>query len=255
MGKCKTKTCMPKFRECVSRGAWRASILKLTEGEGQRVTISVSGELSASPQAPGGGDQPFKLKLRADLGDFQNRLTSVMQSELNKSDRCGERIEIQNAALSPAAPAGHLTVQLHFEKWVCVKLLGKDSAKRLVGGNATAQVTLTPKVVSDAGAGQSVRLDAELGTIDADGSLGEVLRSGSVGPALRDKIRKALLKAVEKSTDLDGVVPIGTKHLVTIESVAFADGGRGRLELHLTAWMQVPGAQVSGLPEQFGNRK
>ena len=221
---------------------------------GQPVALSISGQLSAAPQPPGTGDQLFKLNLRTDLGDLQNRLTSVLQTDLNKSDRCGERIEIRDATLAPAAPAAHLSVQLHFERWACVKLLGKDNAKRLLGGNATVQAILTPKVVDDGSGGESVRLDADLGTIDADGSLGEVLRSGSVGPALREKIREALLKAVQKSTDMNGVVPIGMKHLVTIQSVGFADAGRGKLELDLTAGMRVPGAQIAGLLEQFGNR-
>ena len=53
----------------------------------------------------------------------------------------------------------------------------------------------------------AIRLDAEVGKIDADGPLGDLLRAGSLGAALRDKIRESLLKAIEKSADLEVVVP------------------------------------------------
>jgi hypothetical protein len=73
-----------------------------------------------------------------------------------------------------------------------------------------------------------VRLDAEIGNIDADGSLGEVLRSGSVGAA---------------------------RPFVTIQSAAFADGGNGRLALNLAGQLLVPGPQVSSVLEQFRNHR
>lgn len=226
---------------------------------GQDVALTISGEVIASPEKPGERDQSFRLNLRADLGALQARLTPLLQAELNKPDRCGERISVQNATLVPATPAGHMAVQLHFEKWVCIKALGQESAKKLVGGDATIQVILTPRVESNAtpdrtDAGQAVRLDAEIGAIDADGPLGELLRSGSVGPALRDRIRDALQKAMQKSTDLEGVVPAQARRFVTIQTIAFGDRGSGRLELDLAGRLRVPGDQVSSLLEQLGNR-
>ena len=227
---------------------------------GQHVTLTVSGQVSGSPAPPGPAEQTFRLKLLADLGDFQSHLTPILQAELNKSDRCGERLSIRNATLTPAAPTGLLAVQLHFEKWICIKALGQDSAKKLVGGDATVRVTLTPRMenaVSDktGRAVQTVGLDAEIGTIDADGSLGEVMRSGTVGPALRDKIRESLLKAIEKSTALDGVLPAEAQRFVTIQTIAFGDRGSGRLELDFAGRMQLPGEQIAAVLEQLGNRK
>ena len=135
----------------------------------------------------------------------------------------------------PAAPAGQLTVQLHFEKWACFKAFGKENAKRLLGGNGTVQVILTPRVEE----GSTVRLDAEIGDIEADGSLGEALRSGSLGDALRDKIREALLKAIRKAAYLEAVVPAQVRPFVTVQTVAFADGGSARRTAH-------PGRAVTG---------
>lgn len=218
---------------------------------GQPVALTVSGDISGSPAKPGESEQAFLLNLRADLADFQNHLTPLLQAELNQSNRCGERIAIENATLVPSAPAGRLTVQLHFEKWACFKALGKENAKRLLGGNGTVQVILTPRVE----AGNAVRLDADVGNIDADGSLGDVLRSGSLGTALRDKIREVLLKAIQKSADIEAVVPAQAQPFVNLQSIAFGDGGNGRLALHLAGRLQVPAQQISSVLELFRSRK
>jgi hypothetical protein len=210
----------------------------------QPVVLSVSGSVS-------GDAQGVALKVRADLTDFQRQMTPVLQAELNQSNRCGERIAVQNATLVPTAPAGLLTVRLHFEKWACIKAFGKENAKRLVGGDGVVEVKLTPRVDE----GNTVRLDAEVGKIDADGSLGEMLRSGSLGNALRDKIREALLKAMQKNSLLEAVVPEQVRQYAAIQSVAFADAGAGRLELDVAGRLAVPGVEVSALLEQFRGRR
>jgi hypothetical protein len=218
---------------------------------GQPVALTISGNISESSARRGEGEQAFDLNLHANLADLQDHLTPLMQAELNQSNRCGERISIENATLVPSAPAGRLTVKLHFEKWACIKAFGKENAKRLLGGDGTLEVILTPRVEQ----GSAVRLDAEIRNIEADGSLGEMLRSGSVGAALQDKIRESLLKAIQKTTDLEPVVPAQARPFVTIQSVVFADGGSGRLALNLAGRLTVPGAQVSAVLEQFRSRK
>lgn len=227
---------------------------------GQQITLTVSGLVSGSPAPPGPGDQTFKVKLLADLGDFQGHLTSILQTELNKSDHCGERLSIRNATLTPDSPAGLLAVQLHFEKWICIRALGPDSAKKLVGGDATVRMKLTPRI-DDAASDktvatrQTIRLDAEILNIDAEGKLGEILRSGTVGPALREKIRESLLAAVQKSTQLDGVIPAEAQRFVTLQTIAFGDRGNGRLKLDFAGRMQLPGEQIASVLDQLGNRK
>ena len=91
--------------------------------------------------------------------------------------------------------------------------------------------------------------------VGADGSLGEVLRSGSLGNALRDKIREALLKAIQKNSVLEAVVPAPVRQYVTIQSIAFADSGTGQLELDLAGRAVVPGASASSVLDQFRNRR
>jgi hypothetical protein len=211
---------------------------------GQPVTITISGNVS------GASEQPLNLNLRADLTDLQSHMTPLLQAELNQSNRCGERISVERATLVPATPAARMTVQLHFEKWACFKAFGKENTTRLVGGNGTVQVLLTPRLDE----GQAVRLDAEIGNIDADGSLGELLHS-EYGNALRDKIREALLKAIQKSSGLEAVVPAQTRPFVKLESVEFAERGTGILMLNLAGRVMVPGEQVSSVLEQFRNKR
>jgi hypothetical protein len=216
---------------------------------GQPIAITISGDIAGSGQS-------LNLNLRADLSDFQHHLTPLLQAELNQSNRCGERITIENASLTPAAPSGQLAVQLHFEKWACFKAFGKENAKKLLGGSGTVNMILTPRVEHEnAGSdGSKVRLDAEIGSIDADGSLGELLRS-DYGAVLSDKIRAALMKAIQKSASLEAVVPVQARPFVTIQSVGFADRGNGSLGLNLAGRLTVPVEQASALVEQFRNYK
>ena len=147
--------------------------------------------------------------------------------------------------LAPAAPSGLLTATLHYEKWGCAKVFGKQVVKRLAGGNGTIQVHLTPVV----DANSTVRLAAEMGSVEADGSLGELLRSGSLGAALRDKVRTTLSSAMEKA-NLAATVPREIQTLTTIQSAEFADRGEGRLLLGLTGELRVSGQQLQSLIEE-----
>jgi hypothetical protein len=114
----------------------------------------------------------LKLELAADLSDLQQNLTGLLSSELDAEDRCGDHIEIQHATLKPQAPSGLAVVQLHYERLVCVKVLGKQQATKLVAGHAVIQLKLKPAVENN---NTKLRLMAEVGSIEANGSLGELL--------------------------------------------------------------------------------
>ncbi len=113
----------------------------------------------------------FKLELSADMADLQRNMTGLLGSQLDKDDHCGDRIAIQNATLTPTEPASLATVQLHYERWACIKAFGKQQAKRVVGGNAVIPVKLTPGVDENK---TELRLVPEVGTIQADGFTGGV---------------------------------------------------------------------------------
>jgi hypothetical protein len=193
----------------------------------------------------------FNLQLTADLTGLQQNMTALLSSQLDKDDHCGDRIAIQQATLTPADPASIATVQLHYERWACVKAFGKQQAKRIVGGNAVIPVSLTPGVDENK---TELRLVPEVGTIEADGSLGELLRSGTVGEMIREKIRSSILSAMQKGTNFSATLPPAAQGYATIENAEFKDGGSGRLLVVLDGQVRITKEQVQILSKQVKER-
>ena len=108
----------------------------------QRITMVASGLITLTSKAQ--GLNILNLQLTADMSDLQQNMTELLGAQLDKDDHCGDRITIQHATLTPAEPASLAVVQLHYERWACAKVFGKEQAKRVVGGNAVIQMTLTP---------------------------------------------------------------------------------------------------------------
>lgn len=204
--------------------------------EGQPVAIAVWGTVS-----------PAHLSATVDLGDFQEHLTPILSAQLNRSDKCGERLSVERAVL---APTGLLTANVHFERFACAKALGKEISKRLVGGNAVVEVNLTPLVVEN-----HIAMGAEVRKIDADGSLGEALRSGSFGDSMRQKIAASIESSIRKSADLKSVLPAGMDSIATLRTVQFADGGSGRLWLTIDGDLHLSLEQFQGLSRQIISRR
>ena len=215
----------------------------------QRVIIFASALITLRTKAQ--GMNILNLQLSADLSELQQNITDVLSSELDKDDHCGDRIAIQHATLTPVEPASLAVVQLHYERWGCAKVFGKEQAKRLVGGNAVMQLKLTPAVEEN---NTELRLVPEVGPVQADGSLGELLRSGTVGQMLQDKIRNAILKALQKGTDLSATLPPAVQGYVTIQNAQFRDGGAGRLMVLLGGEIRITNDQIQALAKQVKER-
>jgi len=86
--------------------------------DGQPVSIPASGVVSRTSAATPAENGPilFNLKLVADLTDLQQNVTSILRSALTRSPRCGERIEIPQATLTPLEPASLVVLRVHFER-------------------------------------------------------------------------------------------------------------------------------------------
>ena len=204
--------------------------------EGKPVEITAWGAVSAASSGV------LSLALTVDLGNFQENLTPVLAAQLNRSDRCGERLSVERAVLSPAAPSAVLTAYVHYERFACVKAFGKEIVKRLAGGNGVVEVNLAPSV------GESgITLTAQVRKMDADGSLGELLRSGSLGDSIREKIAGSIESAIRKSANLKSTLPAAIENAATIRTVQFADGGAGRLWLAITGEVRLPAEQFRRL--------
>jgi hypothetical protein len=195
--------------------------------------------------------QSFRLQLTADLTGLQENLTPLLAAQLDKDDKCGERIAIQQATLTPAPPAAVATVQLHYERFACVKAFGKQQAKRLVAGNAVVPIRLTPAVEQD---NTQLRLNPEVGEIQADGSLGELLHNGSLGEMIRTKIRDSILNAMQKGANLSATLPPAAQPYATIASAQFQDAGARHLAVQLVGEIRVPRDQLQAVTQQLKSR-
>ena len=215
----------------------------------QNTTIAASAMITLITKKQ--GLNILKLELAADLSGLQENVTALLSSALDKDDPCGDRIAIQHATLTPLDRASITVVELHYERSACAKVLGKKESKRLVGGNAVMQMKLTPAVDDD---NTQLRLVPEVGAIEADGSLGELLRSGTLGEMLREKIRKAILSALQKGADLSATLPPAVQGYVKIKNAQFKDAGSGRLLAILDGEIQITNEQLQELSKQVKER-
>ncbi len=216
--------------------------------ENQPVAITASGIIS-QVTAPR-GENVFKLEMVADLSDLQQNITMILRAALNREDRCGDHIDIQHATLTPQTPSSVVVSQLHFERWKCMKILGKERPNKLIGGNAMVEVKLTPEIDE----ARTLKLVPDVGRIEADGTLGDLLRSGSLGNQLREKIRDSLLKAMQKGTNFKATLPPAVQDYATIENAQFKDAGTGNLNVVLDGRIQISDEQIKELANQVKER-
>jgi hypothetical protein len=210
--------------------------------EQRPIEITVWGTVSATPSAI----PTFALTI--DLGDLQTHLIPILSAQLNKSDRCGDRLTVEQATIAPAAPSSLLTANVNFERFACAKAFGKQIAKRLVGGHAVIEVNLTPAVQEN-----NISITADVRKVDADGSLGDLLRSTSVGDSIRDEISDSIESAIQKSADLKSILPGEMEKAVTLQNIQFADGGAGRLWLTLGGEVRLPAQQLRDLVKELSH--
>jgi hypothetical protein len=190
------------------------------------------------------------LQLTADLSGLQQNLTPLLAAELNKDDRCADSIAIQNATLNlvdPSEPSALAIVQLHYERHVCIKMMGKQESKRLIAGNAQIPITLTPQVTD----GTQLQLVPQVGEIQADGSLGQLLRAGPVGEAIRAKVHDAILKALQKATNVNATLPPIAQQYASLQSASFVDGGDNHLLVVLDGEIHLTQDQIKTLRDQL----
>ncbi|MFZ0783294.1 MAG: hypothetical protein WAM86_19285 [Candidatus Sulfotelmatobacter sp.] len=211
----------------------------------QPIEIVTSGVVSKGVAE--GGQNTFKLELTADLSDLQHEITEVLRGGLDKADRCGEQIAIRNAALTPAAPASLVVVQLHFERWAC---FGKGPGSEMAEGNASIEVKLTPAVSEDG----RLRLVPEMGRIDAEGMVGELLRSGSLGEVLRDKVTETLLSIVRQGGDFKTALPPAALGYATLQRAQFDGTGSGKLTVVLDGEIRVSDEKATSLTSELKER-
>jgi hypothetical protein len=210
---------------------------------GQPLSIAESGVvISPSPvSTPQSGSGIFTLRLAADLSDLQQNIVAVLNAKLARAPRCGERIAVQDATLTPLAPVSSLAVVgLHVERWVCA-----GAPTEVAAGEATLEVKLTPSI--DAA---GLHLASEITRVQADGLLRNLLRSGDLGVTLRDQIAASVLDALQKATDIKTTLPPVAQPSATLQKALFQDDGADQMSLVLNGQLQFTEAQS----QQFANQ-
>ena len=71
---------------------------------------------------------------------------------------------------------------------------------------------------------------------------------------IREKIRTAILSAMQKGTNLSATLPPAVQGYATIENAAFKDAGSGRLMVVLDGQVRITKAQVQMLSKQVKER-
>jgi hypothetical protein len=212
---------------------------------GQPISFPSSGIVSRTSAE--NGHNTFSLKLVADLSDVQLNITSILRSGVNRSPRCGERIEILDATLTPSAPASVVLANLHFERWVCSP---GQSPMDVADGAAALQIKLTPALDSTTG----LHLDSEIIHVEAEGLLRDSLRTGDLGATLRDQIAASLLAALQKGTDLKVTLPPAAQASATLQRAQFQNTGAEQMSLVLDGQLQFSEEQTQQFAAQLKQR-
>jgi len=149
--------------------------------------------------------------------------------------------------LTPATPASTLVLQLHFERWACMRLAGQSTANELAESDGSVEMKL--KAGLD-GSG-AIAITSDLTRVDAHGVMGDTIRSGDLGPELREKVSAAVFAAVRGAADLKTNLPPAIRESATLESARFQDIGVGAVNVVLEGQLQATDAQVSALASQL----
>lgn len=208
--------------------------------QNQAVAVLVSARVSLRQD---GAERLAEVTLAGDLGDLQDKLPDILRAELNQENRCGNRLSITGVSLVPDAPSSVLRADFHYEKFACAKAFGKEIVKRLAAGNGTMRVRLSPEVE----AFRSVRLKAEVLSLDGDGQLAEILHAGEFGEALQEKIRKTVAADLEKSADFGAALPESIREAAVIRSAEFTRNRDGRLGLAIAGELHVTEEQAAAI--------
>jgi len=211
----------------------------------QTILIPVSGDLTQTSAEA--GQRILKLELIAGLSDLQQNITQILKAELDRSETCGQRTSIQQATLSPASPAGLLVVQLHFERWTCIRIYGQQSENELGEGDGTVNIKITTAV----GESNALKVASQIDKIDANGMMEDALRNGSLGERLRERVTSIVFSALRVASDLKAALPSAVQNSAAIQSAGFLDDGVHNLSLSLTGQVRISDAQAKQLATQL----
>jgi hypothetical protein len=211
----------------------------------QTITIATSGMVSRGTVE--GGEDLFTAEMVADLTDLQHGLRELLGGRINEANRCGENIEMTTAELAPNDPGSSVLAQLHYERWSCHTVLGREDVSEIVEGNAGVEVKLTPVVAEDGRLG----FQSQLGRVDAEGLLGEAMGGGGRGDRLREKISAAVLAGLSEGAEFKGALPADAQGWARLKRARFQGTGAGRMVVVLEGEIRVPQEKLGAVTEEL----
>jgi hypothetical protein len=212
---------------------------------GQSIAFTTSGELAQVTSE--GGRRTFKLEMVADLTDLQRNITEVVRVPFQKSSACGERLDIRQASIAPSNVVSSLHLQLHYERWICLRAGGQPTSTLLAESDGSVEMKLTLSVDPS----NNLKLTSEFGRIDATGMMGESLRTGDLGGQLRDKVSQAILSALQSGVDLKTALPPAVKDAAVVHGAKFHDAGAGILSVVFDGQIELSNDQVNVMASQL----
>jgi hypothetical protein len=211
-------------------------------------TMAITTSGTVMKGATAGGENAFAVQLTEDVSDLQVAIADVLRAQLNKNDNCGEWVSILTADLSPQAQAAQVVEQVHFERWTCTTMFGRQSSNEIVEGNGTITLKLMPAVAADG----MLHITAQITHVDAGGLVGELLRTGSLGEQMRDKTADTILAIIRQGGEFKTSLPTGARSYATLRSAQFSEAGSGRLMLMMSGDIRVPDDKLAALTGELG---
>jgi len=217
----------------------------LVKMQNQTVVVTTTGVVSRA--GSDGGQNTFRFDLTEDLSDLQDNIAEMLRGQLNKSDRCGERIAIRNGILTPRGDVGVVSLQLHYERWTC---FGGVTMNEIVEGDGAIELKLAAVVAADG----ALHLTAETGRVEAKELLGDLLRSGTLGDFLREDIAGLLQSAMQQGADLKTLLPPSAQGSAALRHAQFQGTGSGKLMLVLEGEIRVSNDKMTALTGELKAR-
>lgn len=252
------KKALENFRNQQDRLALEMGIA-LSGGEGElafqvpavRTLVQVGGEKVAVSSSSAiwrvgaeNGENLYKIELTADVSDLQPNFTEVLSPQVNRAPRCGERVELRDAMLTPSAPESLVVAQLYVERWVCMRAFGGETSSEIAEGSGSVEVKVTPVVADGA-----LQMKTELGRVEAEPFLAELLKTGDLGDQLRKNIASAMAMVVG-SSDFKATLPAVAAGSARMESARFDTTPGANLAVILVGEVKMSDEQATA----FGNQ-
>lgn len=209
---------------------------------GQAVGITTSAVLTR-PREGSGDEGAYRVEVSTDLAEFQENIGTILAATMNREDRCGERILVKQAQITPDIPATSAMVRLHYERWVCSRVAG---AREMTEGNATVNM----KLLLTLGANGEAQISAEIEDVEAEKFFADLLKSGALGDELRQTMARAVTAAV---ANLKTVLP-AAGDAATARTVRYESLRAGDLSVVVGGELRMSDEQARAFGEQLKER-